>query len=66
MCGTCGHPTIPSERARATSVGKTPSFNFCQVDVYAQAFASMVRYCAPAGAYTRVASRSRHRCQSGC
>ena len=28
------HPTIPSERARATSVGKTPPFSFCQVDMY--------------------------------
>ena len=28
------HPTIPSERARASSVGKTPSFSFRQVDMY--------------------------------
>ena len=26
---------IPSQRARASSVGKTPSFSFCQVDMYA-------------------------------
>ena len=39
LCAACAvhvrHPTIPSERARATSVGKTPSFSFCQVDMYA-------------------------------
>ena len=31
---TTYHTTpIPSQRARASSVGKTPSFSFCQVDV---------------------------------
>ena len=25
---------IPSQRACASSVGKTPSFSFCQVDMY--------------------------------
>ena len=34
-CGMCGarirHPAIPSQRALASSVGKTPSFSFCQV-----------------------------------
>ena len=29
------HPVIPSQRARASSVEKTPSFRFCQVDMYA-------------------------------
>ena len=29
------HTAIPSQRARASSVGKTPSFSFCQVDMYA-------------------------------
>ena len=31
------HPAntaIPIQRARASSVGKTPSFSFCQVDMY--------------------------------
>ena len=28
-------PPIPSQRARASSVGKTSSFSFCQVDMYA-------------------------------
>ena len=33
---TCGARTtpIPSQRARNSSVGKTPSFSFCQVDMY--------------------------------
>ena len=37
MCGTCDARTtpIPSQRAHASSVGKTPSFSFCQVDMYA-------------------------------
>ena len=26
---------IPSQRTRASSVGKTSSFSFCQVDMYA-------------------------------
>ena len=36
MSGTCGARTtpIPSQRARVSSVGKTPSFSFCQVDMY--------------------------------
>ena len=39
MCGTCGlvhvrHP-IRSQHALVSSVGKTPSFSFCQVDMYA-------------------------------
>ena len=38
MCGTWGarRPTthIRSQRARLSSVGKTPSFSFCQVDMY--------------------------------
>ena len=29
------HPAIISQRTRASSVGKTPSFSFCQVDMYA-------------------------------
>ena len=28
------HPEIPIQRTRASSVGKTPSFGFCQVDMY--------------------------------
>ena len=32
MCVHVRHPAIPSERARASSVGKTPSFSLCQVD----------------------------------
>ena len=34
--GTCGARTtpIPSQRARASLVGKTPSFTSCQVDMY--------------------------------
>ena len=38
VSGTCGARTtpIPSQRARVSSVGeKTPSFSFCQVDMYA-------------------------------
>ena len=37
VCCACGaHTTpIPSQRARAWSTGKTPSFSFCQVDMYA-------------------------------
>ena len=37
VCGTCGagiHTHIPSQRARASSGGKTPSFGFSQVDMY--------------------------------
>ena len=30
-----GPTPIPSQRARVSSVGKTPSFSFCQVDMYA-------------------------------
>ena len=30
----------PSQRARVSSVGKTPSFGFCQVDMYAICFFS--------------------------
>ena len=30
-----GTKPIPSQRALASSVGKTPSFSFCQVDMYA-------------------------------
>ena len=39
MCGTYGPrmTPIPSQRARASSVGKAPSFSFCQVDMYAKA-----------------------------
>ena len=35
MCGICGARTTPirSQRARLSSVGKTPSFSFCQVDI---------------------------------
>ena len=29
------HPVIPSQRSRGSSVEKTPSFSFCQVDMYA-------------------------------
>ena len=29
-----GTKSIPSQRACASSVGKTPSFSFCQVDMY--------------------------------
>ena len=32
--GLLRHPEIPSQRAPASSVGKTPSFDFCQVDMY--------------------------------
>ena len=34
--GTCGaHTTpVPSQRARASLVGKNPSFTSCQVDMY--------------------------------
>ena len=28
------HPAMSSQRARASTVGKTPSFCFCQVDMY--------------------------------
>ena len=39
LCATCEvhvrHPAIPTQRARVPSVGKTPSFSFCQVDMYA-------------------------------
>ena len=34
VCVHVRHPAIPSQRARASSVGKTPSFSFCQVDMY--------------------------------
>ena len=36
VCGTCGArmTPIPSQRARVSSVGKTPSFSFSQVDMY--------------------------------
>ena len=38
LCAACDvhvrHPAIPNQRARASSVGKTPSFSFCQVDMY--------------------------------
>ena len=36
VCGTWVSRTnpIPSQRARASSVGKTQSFSFCQVDMY--------------------------------
>ena len=36
VCGTCGARAtpIPSVGARALSVGKTPSFSFCPVDMY--------------------------------
>ena len=36
MCGTCGARTalIRRQRARVSSVEKTPSFSFCQVDMY--------------------------------
>ena len=36
VCGTRAVPTthIPSQRARALSVGKTPSFSLCQVDIH--------------------------------
>ena len=36
MCGIGGARTTPirSQRARLSSVGKTPSFSFCQVDMY--------------------------------
>ena len=39
MCGACDARTTPvrRQRARASSVGKTPSFSFCQVDMYALA-----------------------------
>ena len=33
VCGTCGARSTPFP-ARASSVGKTPSFGFCQVDMY--------------------------------
>ena len=37
-----GTKPIPSQRARASSVGKkTPSFSFCQVDMYALCTANM-------------------------
>ena len=32
--GLLRHPEIPSQREPASSVGKTPSFDFCQVDMY--------------------------------
>ena len=35
VCVHVRHPAIPSQRARASAVGKTPSFSFCQVDMYA-------------------------------
>ena len=28
------HAEIPNQRTRASSVGKTPSFGFCQVEMY--------------------------------
>ena len=36
MCGTCGTRTTPNpnQRPRVSSVGKTQSFGFCQVDMY--------------------------------
>ena len=36
MCCACGARTTPisSQRACAWSIGKTPSFSFCQVDMY--------------------------------
>ena len=36
-----GTKSIPSQRARASSVGKTPSFSFCQVDMYASSMFSL-------------------------
>ena len=39
MCGTCGARTTPirSQSVHVSSVGKkTPSFSFCQVDMYGQ------------------------------
>ena len=39
---------IPSQRARESSVGKTPSFSFCQVDKYAMdtnGFVKLLRLC---------------------
>ena len=37
LCATCAvhvrHPAISSQRARASTAGKTPSFSFCQVDM---------------------------------
>ena len=39
LCAACAldvrHPAIPSQRACASAVEKTPSFSFCQVDMYA-------------------------------
>ena len=37
VCGTCRARTtpIPSQRTRVSSVGKTPSFSFSQVDMHA-------------------------------
>ena len=38
LCAACAvhvrHPTISSQRARASTAGQTPSFSFCQVDMY--------------------------------
>ena len=47
MCGMCGARTtlIPSQQARASSVAKTPSFSFCQVDMYAQSVQHVVVDC---------------------
>ena len=36
-CAHVRHPAMSSQRARASTVGKTPSFSFCQVDMYAVA-----------------------------
>ena len=39
LCAACAvhvrHPTMSSQRARTSTAGKTPSFRFCQVDMYA-------------------------------
>ena len=52
VCVHVRHPAIPSQRARASSVGKTPSFSFCQVDMYIR-----IRDVVPVSA--AVATRSR-------
>ena len=40
VCGSCGACTthIPSQRARVSSGGKTPSFGCSQVDMYAREY----------------------------
>ena len=42
LCAACAvhvqHPAISGQRARALTAGKTPSFSFCQVDMYVDAF----------------------------